>query len=59
MIQLHVAEGSPDRKGGKVQSCVGYRVCFGMRGILLYKSHDVNIRMLSVCIIWEEKRKEV
>jgi len=34
-------------------------VCFGMRGIVLCKSRDVEIRMLSVCIIQEEKRKEV
>ena len=27
----------------KVQSCVGYWVCFGMRGIVLYKSCDVEI----------------
>jgi hypothetical protein len=42
-----------------VQSCVGYRVCFGTRGVLVCKSRDVQIRMLSVCIIQEEKRKEM
>jgi len=42
-----------------VQSCVGYRVCFGMRGVVLCKSRDVEIRMLSVCMIREEKRKEM
>jgi len=42
-----------------VQSCVGYRVCFGTRGIVLCKSRDVEIRMLSVCIIQEEKSKEM
>jgi len=42
-----------------VQSCVGYRVYVGIRGIVLCKSHDVEIRMLLVCIIWEEKRKEI
>ena len=26
-----------------VQSCVGYQVCFGTRGIVLRKSHDVEI----------------
>jgi hypothetical protein len=59
MIQLHVAEGSPDGKWGKEQSCVHYWVCFGMRGIVLCKSRDVEIRMLSACLIHEEKRKEV
>ena len=44
---------------GKLQSCVGYWVCFGMRGIILCKSHEVKIRMLSVCIIWEEKIMQV
>jgi hypothetical protein len=34
-------------------------VCFGTRGVVLCKSRDVEIRMLSVCIIREEKRKEV
>jgi hypothetical protein len=34
-------------------------VCIGVRGIVLCKSCDVEIRMLSVCIIREEKRKEV
>jgi hypothetical protein len=33
-------------------------VCFGTRGVDLYKSRDVEIRMLSVCIIREEKTKE-
>jgi len=42
-----------------IQSCVGYRVCFGTRGFVLCKSCDVNIRMLPVCIILEEKRKKV
>ena len=44
---------------GKVQSCVGYWVCFGTRGVVLCKSREVEIRMLSVCIIREEKRMEV
>ena len=26
-----------------VQSCVGYQVCFGTRGVVLCKSHDVKI----------------
>jgi len=26
-----------------VQSCIGYRVCFETRGIVLWKSHDVEI----------------
>ena len=26
-----------------VQSCVGYRVCFGTRGIVLCKSCDIEI----------------
>jgi len=34
-------------------------VCLGTRGIVLCKSRDVEIRMLSVCRIREEKRKEV
>jgi len=42
-----------------VHSCVGYRLCFGLRGVVLCKSRDVEIRMLSVCIIREEKRKEM
>jgi hypothetical protein len=42
-----------------VQSCVGYRVCFGTRGDVLCKSLDVEIRILLVCIIREEKRKEM
>jgi hypothetical protein len=44
---------------GIVQSCVDNRVCFGKRGSFLCKSHDVEIRMLAVCIVWEEERKEV
>ena len=59
MIQLHVAEGSPEGKWGKIQRCVGYRVGFGTRGVVLSKSRDVKMRMLSVCIIREQKRKEV
>jgi len=42
-----------------VQSCVAYRECFVTRGVVLCKSFDVEIRMLSVCIIQEEKRKEM
>jgi len=34
-------------------------VCFGTRGVVFWKSHDVEIRMLLVFIILEEKRKEV
>jgi len=34
-----------------VQSCVGYRVCFGMRGIVLCKSRDVEIVQNAVCLI--------
>jgi len=34
-------------------------VCFEMGGIVLCKSCDVEIRMLSVSIIREKKRKEV
>jgi len=34
-------------------------VCFGTRGVDLCKSCDVEIRMLLVCIIWEEMRKEM
>jgi len=34
-------------------------VCFGTRGGVLCKSGDVKFRMLSVCIIQEEKRKVV
>jgi hypothetical protein len=42
-----------------VQSCVDSRVCFGTRNVVLFKSRDVEIRRLSVCIIREEKRKEM
>jgi len=42
-----------------VHSCVGYRVCFGTRGVVLCTSRDVEIRILSVCIIREENRKEI
>jgi len=42
-----------------IQSCISYQVCFGMRGIVLGKSHDVGIRTLLVCIIQEEKRTEM
>jgi hypothetical protein len=59
MIQLHVAEGIPDGKRRREQSCIGYRVCFGTRGVVLCDSHKVEIRMMSVCIIQEGKRKEV
>jgi hypothetical protein len=59
VIQLHVAEGRTDGKRGKVQSCVVYRVCFGTRGVVVCKTRDVEIRMLSVCIIREEKRNDV
>jgi len=34
-------------------------VSFGTRGVVLCKSRDLEIRMLSVCIIWEEKGDEV
>jgi len=42
-----------------VQSTVGYRVCFGTGGVVLCTSRDVEIMILSVCIIQEEKRKEM
>jgi len=36
-----------ERSGRKtrvnVQSCVGYRVCFGTRGVVVCKSRDVEI----------------
>ena len=52
-----------------VQSCVGYRVCFGTRGVVLCKLRDVEIvqdaggvfncwqcvELLAVCLIREEK----
>jgi hypothetical protein len=34
-------------------------VCFGTRGVVVHRSHDVKIRMLSVRIKPEDKRKEV
>ena len=34
-------------------------MCFETRGVVLCMSHVVEIRMLSVCIIQEVKRKEV
>jgi hypothetical protein len=34
-------------------------VCFGTRGVVFCKAGDFEIRMLSVCIILEEMRKEV
>jgi len=40
-------------------SCVGNRVCFGTRDVVLSKSRDIEIRMLSVCIIREEIKNEV
>jgi hypothetical protein len=40
-------------------SCVGYRVCFGTRGVVLCNSRDVEIRMLPVFIIGAENRKEM
>jgi hypothetical protein len=43
----------------KVQSCVAYWVCCGTRGVVLYMSRDVKIRILLGGIIREEKRKEV
>ena len=52
-------ESSERKPRVDLQSCVGYQVCFGTRGVGLCKSHDVEIRMLSVCIIREEKRKEM
>jgi hypothetical protein len=44
---------------GKEQSWDGDWVWFGMRGVVLCKSSDDEIRMLSVCIIRNEERKEV
>jgi hypothetical protein len=44
---------------GKLESCVGCWVCFGTRGVVLCNSREVEIRMLSVCIIREEMRMEV
>jgi hypothetical protein len=41
-----------------VQSCVGYWVCFGTRGVVICKSREVEIRLLLVWIIWEDKRME-
>ena len=40
----------------KVQGCVGYWVCFGMRGVVLCKRRNVEIRMLAVCILRKENR---
>ena len=34
-------------------------MCFGTRGIVLCKSSEVGSRMLSECIIREEKRMEL
>jgi hypothetical protein len=34
-------------------------VCFGTRDVVLCNSRDVEIKILSVLIIREEKRKEV
>ena len=56
-----------------VLSCVGYRVCFGTRSVVLCKSRDVEIvqdaggvfncwrcvQLLAVCLIREETRIEV
>jgi len=44
---------------GKVESCVGYQVYCGMRAVILCKSRDVEIRILSLCIIREEKKMQV
>jgi hypothetical protein len=38
---------------------VGYRVCFGTRGVVFCKSCEVEIRILTVCIIREEKSNGV
>jgi len=43
----------------KEQHGVCYRVCFGMRGVVLRKSGDVKVRMQLVSMIREEMRKEV
>jgi len=40
MIQLNIAERKPKVN---VLSCVGYRVCFGTRSVVLCKSRDVEI----------------
>jgi len=36
-------EHSGRKPRGNVPSRVGYRVCFGMRGVVLCKLHDVEI----------------
>jgi len=59
LIELHVEDGSQDGEGRKVPSCVGYRVCFGRREDSLCKLCDVEVKMLVVWLLWEEKRKEV
>jgi hypothetical protein len=51
--------GSGRKPRGKVQSCVGYRVCFGTTGVVLLKPRDVEIWMLSLCIMPEDMREEV
>jgi hypothetical protein len=58
-LHFGTVESSERRPRVNVQSCVGYQVCFGMRGVVLCKSRDVEIWMLLVHMIWEEKRKEM
>jgi len=42
---------------GNVQSCVGYRVCFGTRGVVLYNSRDVEI-VLDAGGVFDTRGKE-
>jgi hypothetical protein len=38
-----IVECSGRKRRVNIQSCVGYRVCFGTRGVVLCKSHDIEI----------------
>jgi hypothetical protein len=45
---------------GNLQSCVGYRMCCGTRGVVLSMSRvSSKLGMLAVCQTREEKRMEL
>jgi hypothetical protein len=43
ICNIYKVEHSERKPRVNIQSCVGYRVCFGTRGVVWYKSHDVEI----------------
>jgi len=38
-----IVQGSGRKPRVNIQSCVGYQVCFGTRGVVFCKSHDVEM----------------